>query len=311
MGRNVGVGTRDMASAGRILLDWEREKGHISFSTAASVDMAWRQFADIAQANGVRRLEHVTEHLLMRYGTELAQKVVRHECTAGYAQRLISAVNTVMRLANPKWRRVNAVHDCGVPKRTAVRKKPPSGMDAQLVDAAIQSLRLSDQAAAAAVVKLCWALGLRIQEAALLNARKAMSQARSDGCIEVRYGTKGGRKRVLRILHAHQLEALEAAAAIQAQGISIIPSDLDWKMFRTSVLDRARITLKAHGIVKFHDLRAAYACRRYQELTGYPAPVLTGCIVENEVDRVARAEIALELGHNRISVVAAYVGGLA
>lgn len=123
--------------------------------------------------------------------------------------------------------------------------KPPSGMDAQLVDAAIQSLRLSDQAAAAAVVKLCWALGLRIQEAALLNAKKAMSQARSDGCIEVRYGTKGGRKRVLRILHAHQLEALEAAAVIQAQGISIIPSDLNWKMFRMSVLDRARITFES------------------------------------------------------------------
>ncbi|SDM99980.1 hypothetical protein SAMN05660875_1253, partial [Stutzerimonas balearica DSM 6083] len=82
----------------------------------------------------------------MRYGAELAQQVARHECTAGYAQRLISAVNSVMRLANPKWRRVNAVHDCGVPKRTAVRKEPPSGMDAQLVDAAIQSLRLSDQA---------------------------------------------------------------------------------------------------------------------------------------------------------------------
>lgn len=311
MGRNVGVGTRDMASAGRILLDREREKRNVSFSTAASVDMAWRQFANYAQAQEIRRLEHVTEDLLLRYGTELAQQVARHECTAGYAQRLISAVNSVMRLANPRWRRVNAVRDCGVPRRTAVRKDPPSGMNAHLVDAAIQSLLLSDQPAAAAVVKLCWGFGLRIQEAALLNAKKAVYQARTNGCIEVRYGTKGGRKRVLRILHAHQLEALETAAVIQAQGISIIPSDLDWKDFRTSVLDRARITLKAHGIVRFHDLRAAYACRRYQEMTGYPAPVLAGCIVEKEADRVARTEIASELGHNRISVISAYVGGLA
>ena len=69
--------------------------------------------------------------------------------------------------------------------------------------------------------------------------------------------------------------------------------------------------MKSRGIIKFHDLRAAYACRRYKELTGYPAPIISGKIIDKEKDLIAREQISKELGHNRISVVSAYVGGLA
>jgi len=272
--------------------------------------MAWTRFVKIAHAEGVRRLEHVTHELLVHYGMGLAQQVERGECAAGYAQRLVSAVNTVMKLANKNWNCVRPVQDCGIPMRVAVRGEPPSGIDPDVVERAVQRLLSNHQEAAVAVVRLCWSLGLRIKEAALLNAKSALCQAQTIGRVDIKYGTKGGRNRVVPITHEHQLVALRVAAIVQRRGRSVIPPELDWQEFRDSVLKQARATLKACGVDKFHDLRSAYACRRYLELTGNAAPVLTERIVDRQVDQNARAEIASELGHNRVSVVASYIGGL-
>ncbi|RUR31803.1 hypothetical protein ELY38_10155 [Vreelandella nanhaiensis] len=285
MCRNVGVGTRNMASAGRILLNGEVLRKNLSYLSVDSVDKAWSKFADYARNLGVRRLEHVTFELLVQYGKELAKQVEEKIYTAGYAQRLISAVNTVMRLAKPEWRSVKAVSDCGVARRVAVRKHAPTGIDATEIQQVVQNLTTSSLVVAAAVVMLCWSFGLRLKEAALLNANKALVQALKKGFIAVTLGTKGGRKRVIKLYHSHQFDALEAASKVQSQGSSVIPAEIDWRSFRQSELYRARKTLKSGGIIKFHDLRAAYACRRYQELTGYPAPVICGKIVNKEQDR--------------------------
>ncbi|RUR43618.1 integrase domain-containing protein [Vreelandella populi] len=299
-----------MASAGRILLNGEVVRKNLSYLSVDSVDKAWVKFADYARSSGVRRLEHVTFDLLVSYGKDLAKQVEEKKYTAAYAQRLISGVNTVMRLAKPDWRRVKAVSDCGVARRVAVRKHAPPGIDANEVQLVVQDLTTTNQNAAAAVVGLCWSLGLRLKEASLLDANKALNQAEQSGYVKISLGTKGGRTRIIKLFHSHQFAALEAAATIQGKGSSVIPSELDWQAFRKSVLYRARKTLKSGGINKFHDLRAVYACQRYQELTGYPAPIIYGKIVDKEKDRFARAVIAKELGHNRISVVSAYVGGL-
>lgn len=308
MSRNAGVGTRHFASAGRILLNRENDKKNLSFNSVDSVDKAWSKFVVYAQSEGVRRLEHVTFEVVVKYGKNLSKQL---EYKASYVQRLISAVNTVMRLAQPGWRRVSAVRDCDVARRTAVRKHAPSGSDENDVGLVVQDLTATNQVAAAAVVRLCWSLGLRVKEAALLDANKALAQARKEEKeVEISLGTKGGRKRVVKLFHPHQFAALEAASKVQGQGSSVIPSELDWHAFRKSVLCRARKTLKSHGIIKFHDLRAAYACRRYKGLTGYLAPVISGKIIDKEEDLLARVQISKELGHNRISVVSAYVGGL-
>ena len=65
-----------------------------------------------------------------------------------------------------------------------------------------------------------------------------------------------------------------------------------------------------YGLKKIHDLRAAYACDRYKQLTGSVAPVIAGRrYVDRSTDRAARQTIAQELGHGRIEVVATYIGG--
>ncbi|MNF00747.1 hypothetical protein D3C80_1996250 [compost metagenome] len=73
----------------------------------------------------------------------------------------------------------------------------------------------------------------------------------------------------------------------------------------------AREILHVYGLKGFHELRAAYACERYKQLTGHAAPINDGtCFQENrEPDQTARQQIGLELGHNRTDVIAAYIGG--
>ena len=66
---------------------------------------------------------------------------------------------------------------------------------------------------------------------------------------------------------------------------------------------------KQTSINGFHDMRAAYACERYQAITGYPAPVITGKRqADKALDKKARTILAQELAHNRTDVVAAYIG---
>ncbi len=65
-----------------------------------------------------------------------------------------------------------------------------------------------------------------------------------------------------------------------------------------------------HSLNKFHDLRAAYACARYETLTGHAAPVVAGRrIADRKTDDQARQTIAQELGHGRMEVLDSYIGG--
>lgn len=300
-----------MTSAARLLLDREILKKNLSFQSVSSVHQAWSKFSNFVHKKGIRRLEHITSDLAINYGKELAQKVNAHECSAGYAQRLVSAVNTIMRLANSRWQTVKPVKDCGIPKRVAVRSQTPSGMDKDDIDKAVTELRVNGLTRAAAIVQLAWCFGLRVKEASLLDTNKALAQCNEIGRFHISAGTKGGRARFAELRHSYQLEALREAAGVQQQNRSVMKSDSDWQAFRDGELFEARAVLKNHNIKQYHDLRAAYACRRYKEITGFDAPVLTGVIVDRGVDRMARQQIALELGHNRISVVSAYLGGLA
>ena len=66
--------------------------------------------------------------------------------------------------------------------------------------------------------------------------------------------------------------------------------------------------LKLNG---FHELRAAYACDRYEQMTGHLAPVNGGvCFrVDRQLERAARQQLSIELDHLRIDVISAYIGG--
>ncbi len=162
-------------------------------------------------------------------------------------------------------------------------------------------------------MEIARALGLRLKEASLLNARIALGQVKKHGAVNITAGTKGGRgHRVDRWVPVSgaAIGCLVRAAEAQGQSRNLIPTDLSWRQWNSRVHHVWAAVRNDFGLKKIHDLRAAYACERYRQLTGSVAPVVANRLcVARSVDRAARQTIARELGHRRIDVVAAYIGG--
>jgi len=208
-----------------------------------------------------------------------------------------------------RWESVSPTRDCGIAERSHIREDAPGALDREAYGRALDAVREQVGERAAAVVELARELGLRSKEASLLDAKAALREAEARGVVTISAGTKGGREREVPITSERQLEALRHAAEAQGRDSSMIPSDQSWREWREGALRDAREIVKEETGGGLHDLRAAYACERYEALTGHAAPVAGGEIADRDADREAREQIAEELGHGRIDVVAEYVGG--
>lgn len=310
MSRNYGLGTRDMASAARIATDRAVENKELSFASSDAIADRFAQFAAYAKESGVGRMERIDVDLVSRYGQELAERVTAGELSAAYAQNLVSAVNTVMGLVTKgAWQSVSPTKDCQIPERSAIREEAPGALDRGTYGNAVQAVREELGDRAAAVVELARDFGLRSKEASLIDARSALQEAQERGAVTVSEGTKGGLTREVPITSPAQLETLQRAAEAQGGDKSMIPEGQTWKGWREGELRDARDLVSAYTGGGLHDLRSAYACERYEALTGHAAPAAGGEIADRDADREARMEIAEELGHGRIDVVSEYVGG--
>jgi len=297
-----------MLSAASIVLNREVQKKGVGYSSVGSHLDRFKLFVRHVKMQGIGRMERITFNLLVLYGKEQADKVDAGEMQASYAQNLVSSVNSVMALAtNGDWKSVSPTKDCGIPKRSRIRSKPTVSHD--LVLEAIQNLWTHGFKRQAVVAELALHIGLRSKECSLLNAVSAYNEAYRTGSVSITDGTKGGRLRELKILCDIQLDTLKNAAEIQGQSRSVMPPDKDWKQWREGGLREGREFLKGEGIGGYHELRACYAARRYETLTGSSAPCNGGLILDKDLDKEARLKIAQELGHNRIDIASAYIGG--
>jgi transposase-like protein len=212
-----------------------------------------------------------------------------------------------MRLATQgAWKSVSPTKECQIDQRRAIRETPPSGLERAQLENGLSALNARGHA----VAQLAREFGLRTKEVSLLNAHTALREAQTRGVISVLDGTKGGRAREvpLNALNAEQqLAVLKRAADVQGAAKAVMPADKNWKQWKENGLRAIRETLQQHGISRLHDLRSAYACERYQQLTGHAAPVLGGQ-APRDIDRTARLQIASELGHGRISITNSYLG---
>ena len=309
LSRNYGLGTRDMKSAGRAAMNLLCQKKGASFTTVDAVSTRWNRFVHYSKARGVGRMERVTPDLVIEYGCEIARLVREELMTAGYAQVLVSAVNTVMCAATRNtWRSVAPVKDCQIPQRTAIRTTAPTAVDPANFDAVLPFIQQAVGERGVAVALLARELGLRAEEASLINPRKVLSEAIKTGSARIVNGTKGGRQRLIEITSERQLTALRFASAVQGKDRSLVPSDKNYVQWLNSGLRKIRETLAAHGLVGLHELRASYACQRYFNLTGCNAPCLGAKIIDRAADRAARLVISSELGHRRIDVTSEYIG---
>lgn len=307
MTRNFGLGTRDLAKAGNIALTRMQERKGCSFSSAATNGQRWNLFAKFAKIHGVGRMERIDHELVQKYADDLKDQVENMELAAATAQNYLSAVNTVMHAASDSWKSVRPVGDCSMQKRDNIRKIPPPLPS--VIAHAINYLKEIGHIRTAAVANLSAQFGLRSKEASLLNCNKAIDEARENGFIRISAGTKGGRDRIVPVLHSSQLDALQNAVEVQGSGRNLIPREESWKSWREGELRNGRETLKDLNVPGYHELRASYACDRYTELTGHLAPCQSGFReADRENDLRAREQISIELGHGRVDVLVSYVG---
>jgi hypothetical protein len=298
--RNFGYG-KQMDWAGRQALRDRYGNGH--YGTVAGHAERWRRFATWCRdEREIRDAQSVDTNIVEDYGRSLNKEVAAGMSPA-YAQNLLSTVNVVLESMRRDQRiRVAPAAFVG-----------PAGLDQKVVRQCADQLRQNGHERVAATVEVARALGLRLKEASLLNARVALGQVKKHGAVNITAGTKGGRgHRVDRWVPVSgaAVGCLVRAARAQGSGRNLIPSHLTWRQWYSHIHHVWASVRDDFGLRKIHDLRAAYACDRYKQLTGSVAPVMAGRqLADRNTDRAARQTIAQELGHARIEVIASYIGG--
>lgn len=282
--------------------------GHGHFSTVSTHIERWNQFVKFLHKNGIKDANKCELNHIEAYARQLKGLVDNRKMKPAYAQNLISTVNTVfdafgadkaMRISPSSW----------IGKRNTVRQTPPQ-TDGQVISQAKECLRKLNHSRVVCLFELIRELGLRSKEASLLDCKLALKEAKTLKSIAVVKGTKGGRKRYIPVLKETQLDALQHAAYFQQHEKNLIPSGQSWYQWKNGELRQGRELLKTNSIRGFHDQRAAYACLRYEDITGNLAPVISKKIEDKTTDKQAREIIAQELGHNRTDVISAYIGGI-
>lgn len=308
--RNFGYG-KSMAYAGKQALAGRFGGGH--FNSVAAHASRFGQFAAFAKSAGVRDASDINQSTAESYGQQLAEKVASDEMSVAYAQNLLSSVNvTLSALRGDNAIQVSPATLVG--ERCHVRTTAPGGTDRSEAQYAANAMREAGLNRAAAITELAREFGLREREATLGNLGRWNKEASQRGAINVTKGTKGGRGNEIERwvpVTPQGLETLgKALAASPAGSANLLAPGETYISFVRGELNAGRDHLKDAGIDKYHDLRATYACDRYQQLTGHAAPALTGGMnADRASDLEARETLTWELGHGRVDVVAAYIGG--
>jgi site-specific recombinase XerD len=305
---NYSLGSREMSKAGQFAMNAAADRGEIGRLTASDLGQRFSQFCQFAKGEGANKLEKVDAAIVIKYGQELAAKVEAGQLSASTAQNLVSAVNSVMYTATKgDWKSVSPTKDCQIQQRCAVRESTPPSLEREAYGKALDAVREAHGDRAAAVVEVCRELGLRSKEASLLNAKIALSEAKSRGSVTVADGTKGGQDRTFSI-SPQQLSVLERAASAQGADRSLMPKTENWKSWQEGGLRAIRETVKGSLGEGLHSLRSGFACEKYQEITGHNAPCAGGGATSAQ-DKDARMVITEILGHHRLDVMTEYVGG--
>lgn len=312
MSRNYNAGSRNMADAGRMIVN---ARSHNGYQTKRDLAERWKIFSKWATNQGVKKMENVTRELVIEYGQYQQRLIDAGERQgASTAKNYVSAVNSVMRLATKgQWQSVYPGQDCGIQKRRYLPTENKAMSETWHRNA---QQELGERIAC--MLELQRKFGLRFKESALLNAAGALKEAHLRGYITVKAGTKGGRIRRV-ACRPDNIAALEKAAAVQ-NGRSMIPETMSYIEFRRACYAQAHT-----AGVRFHSERHHYAQERYREITGAPAPIAAGWgrkqriqrlaehlqITEEDavkIDNDARLRVSKELGHGRVEVANAYLG---
>ena len=316
--RNFGLRSRDIDKAAKNAL---REAG-LSYSSIATNADRFHVFSTwLNQAHGIRDLRFITQDELHDYGKYISNRVGKAELAVSTAQNYLSAVNTVMRIARCDSK-VEISPSGYVGERTFVRTESRARCITQEIHTGIHKVDARYAQSARALSSLIESFGLRFKEASLLDCRKAYQEAKDKAVVSIINGTKGGRARCVPIRTNIQLEVLRQASQIQGTSRSLIQPDLNYKEWRTQMYAVSDRSL-SQG---WHAGRHLYAQEVYERITGCKSPLAAGVshgkdhheylakqlIISIDkarlLDKNARSQVSVELGHGRISVTNNYLG---
>ncbi|RTT06029.1 integrase domain-containing protein [Pseudomonas aeruginosa] len=316
-GRNFGYG-RQLSYAGRRALEDLFAGGH--FATVRTHSDRWQAFVRWCRSEdgpGYNDARQIDRQTLQDYVAYLRQEIQQGELCIATAQNRLSSVNrTLAALRGDQDVKIASPSQALEQQRSTVRTRAPDGQDYQQVQRAVESLCGQNHDRVAAIVILARTTGMRLREAILADLQRLQREAERLGRINVQDGTKGGRSGASAprwiVANTKVKEALKFALEVSPAGSRNLLGQKDsYATFLQGTVLPARELLHNHRLKGFHELRAAYACERYEHLTGHNAPVNGGFgySVDRDIDQLARQQIALELGHNRTDVASAYVGG--
>ncbi|HGN3171797.1 TPA: integrase [Pseudomonas aeruginosa] len=316
-GRNFGYG-RQLSYAGPQALIDMFGGGH--YGTVKAHCDRWQAFVKWCrseQGPGINDARQIDRKVLADYAAYLLEVVRRGELAVSTAQNRLSSVNrTMAALRGDQYVSLPSPSKALGMQRTGVRHSVPQGQDREQVKQIVDALCSQHQLRAAAIVLLARSTGMRLREAILADLPRLSREANYLGRINIQDGTKGGRAGASAprwiMVDEHIRDALTFAAHASPTGSRnmIAPSESFQEVLQ-GIARPAREILHAHHLKGFHELRAAFACERYEQITQHRAPINGGqcCTMDQSLDRIARVQISQELGHGRIDVVAAYIGG--
>jgi len=316
-GRNFGYG-RQLSYAGPQALKDMFGGGH--YGTVKAHCDRWQAFVKWCrseQGPGINDARQIDRGVLADYAAHLRDVVGCGDLAVSTAQNRLSSVNrTMAALRGDQYVKLPSPSKALGMQRTGIRHSVPQGQDREQVKQIVDVLCSHHQLRAAAIALLARATGMRLREAILADLPRLSREANDFGRINIQDGTKGGRAgssapRWIAV-DDYVRGALGFARQVSPAGSrNLIAPDESYLNLLQQIIRPARDILHAHNLKGFHELRAAYACERYEQITQCPAPINAGkCYkLDRNLDGEARRRISYELGHGRIDVVAAYIGG--
>jgi integrase len=316
-GRNFGYG-RQLSYAGPQALKDMFGSGH--YGTVKAHSDRWRAFVKWCRSEagpGVNDARQIDREVLSNYAAYLRGLVEHRHLAISTAQNRLSSVNrTMAALRGDQYVKVPSPSKALGMQRTGVRQSVPQGQDREHIQRIVEALCSHHHLRAAAIVQLARATGMRLREAILADLPRLSREAESLAKINIQDGTKGGRAGASAprwiTVDDHIRTALEFARLVSPAGSrNLIAPNESYATILQEIVRPARDTIHTHKLKGFHELRAAYACERYEQITLHRAPINGGkcCQLDQRLDHEARKQVSYELGHGRIDVVAAYIGG--
>ena len=315
-GRNFGYG-RQLSYAGPQALHDLFGGGH--YGTVKAHSDRWQAFVRWCRSEdgpGFNDARQIDRQTLLDYAGYLRLQVDQGELAIATAQNRLSSVNrTMAALRGDQYVKVPSPSTALGTQRSTARTAAPQGQDHEHVMRIVDALR-EQHPRAAAIAQLARATGMRLRETILADLPRLKREAEHYDKINIQDGTKGGRGGATAprwiTVDDHIREALRYAEQVSPNGSrNLLAPHESYFDFQREIVRPARDILHTHNLKGFHELRAAYACERYEQITHHLAPINGGRCrrLDPGLDREARIQISYELGHGRIDVVSAYIGG--